>query len=103
MIAAADMQAMRRALEALERLDTRPREIRPFFAPKAWTIRLAAEIAIAGGIAYLPKHPSNAWFDLYSSGWVIGILRHGAAMELDEALMSEFQRQRQTTREASAR
>ncbi len=90
MIAASAIRAMRRALEKVEGLNERPAEIRSFFAPAAASVRLAAEIAVSGGVTYLPAHPSDALFDLLSSGWIRGVLRHGAEMRMDEGLLAAF-------------
>ncbi len=89
-IGASAIRAMRRALEKCERLNERPVWLREFFEVQASTVRLAAEIAIAGGVAYLPADPSAAWFDLLGSGWMRGLLRAGAEMRMDEGLLAAF-------------
>lgn len=89
---AADMRAMRRAIEVLDGVDRKPAELRHLFAPNESTVRLALEIAIVGR-GYLPADPPHAWITLW--GWALkGALRGGAEWTPTDALTREFERQR---------
>lgn len=94
MISARDMRAMRRALEVLRGVDSIPAELRALFAPREATVRLAAEMAVMGGRAFMPADPPHAWIDLWGEGLITGWLRGGAEMRVAPKLIEAFETQR---------
>lgn len=95
MISANDMRAMRKAIEHIERLDDRPKDLRRFFIPRDNVVRVAAELANKGGRAarILDDGETNTpradgVVGLMAAGWLHWFPVRG--WELDAALLSAF-------------
>lgn len=94
-VTAADMRAMRKAIELLERLEERPREVRRCFIPRDSVVRVAVELANVGGRA--SRVLDDGETDTGRADGVVGLMAAGwlhwapvRGWELDAALLSAF-------------
>jgi hypothetical protein len=91
-ITASDMRAMRKAIEHLEGLERRPRELRRCFVPRDAVVRLAAEIANQGGrVTSIDTSRDNGdgLVGLMAAGW-LHWFPAPRGWELDSELLSAF-------------
>lgn len=95
MITAADSCAMRRAIEQIEGIERRPRDLRRFFVPRPSVVRLAVELANQGGRASRVLEDGET--DTSRADGVVGLMAAGLlhwspvrGWELDAALLAAF-------------